>query len=99
MNAYSPAATRIGISVRRDQMATTTNGTKAIRKPRWSLERQIRLVAGSIVLMAIIISVWWAPARYLAGAIGLGLTVAAITDTCLMGRLLMKLPYNRIKLG
>jgi hypothetical protein len=80
-------------------MATTTHQSKTTRKPRWALERQIRLVAGSIVLLAIIASIWWSPARYVAGAIGLGLTVAAITDTCLMGKLLMKLPYNRIKLG
>lgn len=80
-------------------MSTTVEQSAKIRKPRWALERQIRLVAGSIVLVSIIASVWWPPARFLAGAIGLGLTVAAITDTCLMGTLLMKLPYNRIKLG
>jgi hypothetical protein len=79
--------------------AATTNTSQVKRKPRWALERQIRLVAGSIVLISIVASIWWHPARFLAGAIGLGLTVAAITDTCLMGRMLMKLPYNRIKLG
>ncbi len=80
-------------------MTSTTNPTKATRKPRWALERQIRLVAGSIVLFAVVASIWWPPARYLAGAIGLGLTLAAITDTCLMGNMLMRLPYNRIRLG
>jgi hypothetical protein len=30
-----------------------------------------------------------------AGAIGLGLTVAALTNTCAMGAMLSKLPYNR----
>jgi hypothetical protein len=34
-------------------------------------------------------------ARYLAGAIGAGLTIAALTDTCTMGMLLARLPYNR----
>lgn len=77
----------------------TSNSTSMNRMRRWALERQIRLVAGGIVLVSIVFSVWWPGARFVAGAIGLGLTVAAVTDTCLMGKLLMKLPYNRIKLG
>jgi rhodanese-related sulfurtransferase len=62
---------------------------------RWSLERQVRLVAGAIVLLSILVSIAWPPARFLAGAIGAGLTFAALTDTCAMGVLLSKLPYNR----
>jgi rhodanese-related sulfurtransferase len=61
----------------------------------WALERQVRLVAGSIVLAAIVVSVAWPPARYLAGAVGAGLVIAALTDTCAMGMLLGRLPYNR----
>jgi hypothetical protein len=34
-------------------------------------------------------------ARLLAGAVGFGLTFSAITDTCAMGNLLSRLPYNR----
>jgi rhodanese-related sulfurtransferase len=64
-------------------------------RDRWSLERQVRLVAGSIVLTSILASIWWPPARFMAGLIGAGLTVAAITNTCAMGMLLAKLPYNR----
>lgn len=62
---------------------------------RWDLERQVRLVAGSIVLLGIVVSIWFPPARFLSGAIGLGLTVAALTNTCAMGMVLAKLPYNR----
>jgi rhodanese-related sulfurtransferase len=62
---------------------------------RWDLERQVRLVAGSMVLAGIIASVWFPPARFLSGAVGLGLTVAALTNTCAMGMMLSKLPYNR----
>lgn len=62
---------------------------------RWDLERQVRLVAGSIVLASIVASVWAPSARYVAGAIGAGLTVAALTNTCAMGMVLSKLPYNR----
>ncbi|HEY3478274.1 MAG TPA: rhodanese-like domain-containing protein [Amycolatopsis sp.] len=63
--------------------------------PRWSLERQVRLAAGSIVLLAVVVSLWWLPARFLAGVIGAGLALAAVTDTCVLGMLLTKLPYNR----
>lgn len=62
---------------------------------RWGLERQVRLVAGAIVLTAIVVSVWIPAARFVAGAVGAGLTFAALTDTCAMGMLLSKLPYNR----
>ncbi|WFE27955.1 rhodanese-like domain-containing protein [Solwaraspora sp. WMMD791] len=64
-------------------------------RQRWSLERQVRLVAGAIVLVAVLASIWYPPARYVAGAIGAGLTVAALTNTCAMGMLLARLPYNR----
>ena len=64
-------------------------------RQRWSLERQVRLVAGLIVLLSIVVSVWLPAARYLAGLIGAGLTFAALTNTCALGMLLARLPYNR----
>ena len=62
---------------------------------RWDLERQVRLVAGSLVLLGILASLMWPPARFLSGAVGAGLAIAALTNTCAMGMLLAKLPYNR----
>jgi len=62
---------------------------------RWDLERQVRFVAGSLVFLAILVSIVYPPARYVAGFIGLGQIVAAWTNTCAMGMLLTKLPYNR----
>jgi rhodanese-related sulfurtransferase len=62
---------------------------------RWSLERQVRLVAGAMVLAAIIVSVWVPAARFVAGFVGAGLTFAAVTNTCTMAMVLTKLPYNR----
>lgn len=61
----------------------------------WALERQVRLVAGAIVASAVAASVVWQPARFVAGAVGLGLVGAAVTDTCAMGLALSRLPYNR----
>ena len=40
-------------------------------------------------------SVAWRPSALLAGAVGVGLVVAAVTDTCAMGSLLARLPFNR----
>lgn len=62
---------------------------------RWDLERQVRLVAGSIVLTSILGSIAAPKLKWVAGAIGGGLTFAALSNTCAMGMLLAKLPYNR----
>jgi len=62
---------------------------------RWAMERQVRLVAGSLVLGSIVASIFAPKARFVAGAIGAGLTFAAVTDTCAMARMLSALPYNR----
>ncbi|HUF99941.1 MAG TPA: rhodanese-like domain-containing protein [Ilumatobacter sp.] len=65
----------------------------------WALERQVRLVAGGIVATAIAASMLWPPARFVAGAAGTGLVLAALTNSCLMGGLLARLPYNRTRAG
>jgi rhodanese-related sulfurtransferase len=62
---------------------------------RWDLERQVRLVAGSIVLSSVLGSVAIPRLKWLAALIGGGLTFAAVSNTCAMGTALSKLPYNR----
>jgi len=62
---------------------------------RWDLERQVRLVAGSVVLLSVLGSVTVPRLKWLAAAIGAGLTYAAVSNTCAMGTALSKLPYNR----
>jgi len=64
-------------------------------KQRWDLERQVRLVAGSIVLTSVVGSVFVPKAKWLGAAIGAGLTYAAVSNTCAMATVLSKLPYNR----
>ncbi|HEU5082870.1 MAG TPA: DUF2892 domain-containing protein, partial [Acidimicrobiales bacterium] len=56
---------------------------------------QVRLVAGGITLASVVASVWFPPARFVAGFIGAGLTFSAVTNTCGMAMMLAKLPYNR----
>lgn len=63
--------------------------------PRWDLERQVRLAAGTVVLASVVASVFVPGAEWAAGVIGAGLTVAALSNTCALGMLLSKLPYNR----
>ena len=68
-------------------------GQKAI-----SLERQVRITAGSIVLVGVILGFLVHPAFFgLSGFIGAGLVFAGITDTCGMGMMLSKMPWNQVK--
>jgi rhodanese-related sulfurtransferase len=62
---------------------------------RWAMDRQVRLVAGSVVAASVVASVWFPPVVLLAGFIGAGLTFSAVTNTCGMAMMLAKLPYNR----
>jgi len=61
-----------------------------------SLERQIRIVAGSLVLSGILLSwfIHWG-FIFMAVFVSCGLIFAGLTDNCLMGMILMKLPYNK----
>jgi rhodanese-related sulfurtransferase len=61
----------------------------------WDLERQVRLVAGTLVLAGVLGGLAVPALRWLAAAIGAGLTIAALTNTCAMGMLLARLPFNR----
>jgi 3-mercaptopyruvate sulfurtransferase SseA len=79
-----------GITAWQAAQAPVTAGT-----PRWDLERQVRLVAGSIVLTAVLVSTVVEPVKWVAAFIGAGLAFAALTNTCAMGMALAKLPYNR----
>ncbi len=64
-------------------------------QPKWAMERQVRLAAGLIVLVGILGSLRLPKLRFLSGAVGGGLTFAAVTNTCAMSRVLGLLPYNR----
>lgn len=79
-----------GIAAWQDAGAPLRHG-----KARWELERQVRLVVGVVVLASILTSVVFPPAKWLAALVGAGLTFAALSNTCLMGMALAKLPYNR----
>jgi rhodanese-related sulfurtransferase len=61
-----------------------------------SLERQVRIVAGSLVFIGVLLGWFVHPAFvWLAGFVGAGLVFAGITDFCGMGLLLAKAPWNQ----
>ncbi|MEV8040543.1 rhodanese-like domain-containing protein [Arthrobacter sp. NPDC080082] len=71
-------------------------GTVVKGKNTWALERQVRMTAGSLVLAGVVGSKLLSPKLgLLAGGIGAGLTFSAATNSCAMGQMLSKMPWNR----
>jgi rhodanese-related sulfurtransferase len=70
-------------------------GQKAI-----ALERQVRIAAGSLVLLGVLLG-WLVHPVFLglSAFVGAGLVFAGITDTCGMGMMLARMPWNQVKDG
>lgn len=65
-----------------------------------SLERQVRIAAGSLVLVGVLLGLLWHPAGFgLSAFVGAGLVFAGVTDTCGMGLMLAKMPWNKVSEG
>lgn len=63
-----------------------------------SLERQVRIAAGSIVFAGVLLSYFVHPYFiWLSGFIGAGLVFAGVTDTCGMGMVIAKMPWNQVR--
>jgi rhodanese-related sulfurtransferase len=63
---------------------------------RWAMDRQVRLAAGSMVLAGVLVSILLPKAKWLAGGVASGLVYSALSNTCAMGTVLAKLPYNQV---
>jgi rhodanese-related sulfurtransferase len=63
-----------------------------------SLERQVRIVAGSLVFFGVALG-WFVHRGFygLSAFVGAGLVFAGVTDFCGMGLLIAKLPWNKRK--
>jgi rhodanese-related sulfurtransferase len=60
-----------------------------------SLERQVRIAAGSLVLLGVALSFFHPYFIGLSAFVGAGLVFAGITDTCGMGMILARMPWNQ----
>lgn len=87
------------VNVEGGTMAWEQAGLPVVRgRKTISLERQVRIAAGLMVLigstLALTVSPWFAG---LPAFIGAGLVFSGVTDTCGMGLLLARMPWNQIR--
>lgn len=63
-----------------------------------SLERQVRIAAGLLVVLGVALGWTFHPAFHaLSAFVGAGLAFAGMTDTCGMGLMLARMPWNQAK--
>jgi len=89
------------VNVEGGTLAWERAGLPVVRgTPTMGLERQVRIAAGSLVVLGVGLGVGVHPAFLgLAAFVGAGLVFAGLTDTCGMGMVLARMPWNRGKLG
>jgi rhodanese-related sulfurtransferase len=85
------------INVEGGTTACVEAGLPVVRgKKAVSLERQVRIAAGSLVLLGAVLGWFVNPAFIgLSAFVGAGLIFAGITDTCGMGMILAQMPWNQ----
>jgi rhodanese-related sulfurtransferase len=86
------------VNVEGGTLACIDAGLPVVRGERAiSLERQVRIAAGLLVLVGAGLGWFVHPAFIgLSAFVGAGLLVAGITDTCGMGALLARMPWNQV---
>jgi rhodanese-related sulfurtransferase len=87
------------VNVEGGTLAWAECGLPVVRgKKTISLERQVRVAAGLLVLLGVLLGWLVHPAFVgLSAFVGAGLVFAGITDTCGMGLLLAWMPWNQVK--
>ena len=85
------------VNVEGGTLAWERAGLPVVRgKKTMSLERQVRIAAGSLVVLGTVLGAFVHPAFLgLPAFVGAGLIFAGVTDTCGMGMLLARMPWNR----
>lgn len=86
------------VNVEGGTMAWDQAGLPVVRGQKTiSLERQVRIAAGAMGLTGAVLGAFVSPYWIgLSGFVGAGLMFAGITDTCAMGLLLARMPWNRV---
>ena len=65
---------------------------------RWAMDRQMRMTAGSLVLLGLLGAKFISPKfAYISAGIGGGLVFSAVRDSCPMISVLGKMPWNKVK--
>jgi rhodanese-related sulfurtransferase len=87
------------VNIEGGTLACVEAGLPVVRgKKAISLERQVRITAGLLVLLGAVLGGLVHPAFIgLSAFIGAGLVFAGVTDTCGMGMLLARMPWNQAK--
>ena len=86
------------VNIEGGTMACVEAGLPVVRgKKAISLERQVRIAAGSLVLLGVGLSFVHPAFIGLSAFVGAGLVFAGITDTCGMGMILARMPWNQCK--
>ena len=87
------------VNIEGGTLACVEAGLPVVRgKKAISLERQVRIAAGLLVVTSATLGYFVHPYWIgLAAFVGAGLTFAGITDTCGMGMLLARMPWNRCR--
>jgi len=86
------------VNVSGGTLAWNASGLPVVRgKKSVSLERQVRIAAGLLILTGIGLSFFHPYWIGLSAFVGAGLVFAGITDTCGMGIMLSKMPWNQVK--
>jgi rhodanese-related sulfurtransferase len=85
------------VNVEGGTLAWERAGLPVVRGKRTvSLERQVRIAAGSLVVLGTVLGAFVHPGFLaLPAFVGAGLIFAGVTDTCGMGMLLARMPWNR----
>jgi rhodanese-related sulfurtransferase len=79
-----------------DAWAASGKPLHTIARAPWSLERQVRIVAGSLVLLTLLLAFTVSHYFFIATAlIGVGLVFAGISNICMMASVLSRFPWNR----
>jgi rhodanese-related sulfurtransferase len=86
------------VNVEGGTLACVEAGLPVVRGQKTiSLERQVRIAAGSLVVVGTVLGAFVSPYWLgLAGFVGAGLVFAGVTDTCGMGMVLARMPWNQV---
>ena len=89
------------VNVEGGTLAWDAAGLPVVRgKKAISLERQVRIAAGFLVLLGATLGYFVHPAWIgLSAFVGAGLMFAGITDTCGMAMMLARMPWNQVSLS